>query len=76
MFNGGHHNWVFSLFLNYYKQFFLCLIHFRHYEVDANGQIGELDRVKLSGKVSGYKSAITWVTGTALAIITGEIFNI
>ncbi|XP_055617076.1 intraflagellar transport protein 140 homolog [Toxorhynchites rutilus septentrionalis] len=48
-----------------------------HYEVDANGQITELDRVKLSGsvKVSGYKSAITWVAGVgaALAILTGDM---
>ncbi|XP_058813913.1 intraflagellar transport protein 140 homolog [Topomyia yanbarensis] len=48
-----------------------------HYEVDGNGQITELDRVKLSGsvKVSGYKSAITWVAGVgaALAILTGDL---
>uniref|UniRef100_A0A182NDP1 Uncharacterized protein n=1 Tax=Anopheles dirus TaxID=7168 RepID=A0A182NDP1_9DIPT len=44
-----------------------------HYEVDSNGQIGELDRVKLSGKVSGSKSAITWVAGCALAILTGDL---
>lgn len=48
-----------------------------HYEVDSNGQITELDRVKLSGsvKVSGYKSAITWVAGVgaALAILTGDL---
>uniref|UniRef100_A0A182QMN5 Uncharacterized protein n=1 Tax=Anopheles farauti TaxID=69004 RepID=A0A182QMN5_9DIPT len=44
-----------------------------HYEVDSNGQISELDRVKLSGKVSGSKSAITWVAGCALAILTGDL---
>uniref|UniRef100_A0A182RYS9 WD_REPEATS_REGION domain-containing protein n=1 Tax=Anopheles funestus TaxID=62324 RepID=A0A182RYS9_ANOFN len=44
-----------------------------HYEVDTNGQISELDRVKLSGKVSGSKSAITWVAGCALAILTGDL---
>nr|XP_049461792.1 intraflagellar transport protein 140 homolog [Anopheles coluzzii] len=44
-----------------------------HYEVDTNGQIAELDRVKLSGKVSGSKSAITWVAGCALAILTGDL---
>uniref|UniRef100_A0A182K189 Uncharacterized protein n=1 Tax=Anopheles christyi TaxID=43041 RepID=A0A182K189_9DIPT len=44
-----------------------------HYEVDNNGQIAELDRVKLSGKVSGSKSAITWVAGCALAILTGDL---
>ncbi|XP_058442990.1 intraflagellar transport protein 140 homolog isoform X2 [Malaya genurostris] len=48
-----------------------------HYDVDGNGQITELDRVKLSGsvKVSGYKSAITWVAGVgaALAILTGDL---
>lgn len=48
-----------------------------HYEVDGNGQITELDRVKLSGSVnvSGYKSAITWVAGVgaALAILTGDL---
>lgn len=48
-----------------------------HYEVDGSGQITELDRVKLSGsvKVSGYKSAITWVAGVgaALAILTGDL---
>ncbi|XP_049537307.1 intraflagellar transport protein 140 homolog [Anopheles darlingi] len=44
-----------------------------HYEVDGNGQITELDRVKLSGKVAGSKSAITWVTGCALAILTGDL---
>uniref|UniRef100_A0A182S5V1 Uncharacterized protein n=1 Tax=Anopheles maculatus TaxID=74869 RepID=A0A182S5V1_9DIPT len=44
-----------------------------HYEVDTNGQITELDRVKLSGKVSGSKSAITWVAGCALAILTGDL---
>ncbi|XP_062537441.1 intraflagellar transport protein 140 homolog [Armigeres subalbatus] len=48
-----------------------------HYEVDGNGQIAELDRVKLSGsvKVSGNKSAITWVAGVgaALAILTGDL---
>ncbi|XP_053678512.1 intraflagellar transport protein 140 homolog [Anopheles nili] len=44
-----------------------------HYEVDSNGQISELDRVKLSGKVSGSKSSITWVAGCALAILTGDL---
>ncbi|XP_050099800.1 intraflagellar transport protein 140 homolog [Anopheles aquasalis] len=44
-----------------------------HYEVDGNGQITELDRVKLSGKVAGSKSSITWVTGCALAILTGDL---
>uniref|UniRef100_A0AAG5DP30 Uncharacterized protein n=1 Tax=Anopheles atroparvus TaxID=41427 RepID=A0AAG5DP30_ANOAO len=44
-----------------------------HYEVDASGQITELDRVKLAGKVSGSKSAITWVAGCALAILTGDL---
>ncbi|XP_035773197.1 intraflagellar transport protein 140 homolog [Anopheles albimanus] len=44
-----------------------------HYEVDGNGHITELDRVKLSGKVAGSKSSITWVTGCALAILTGDL---
>ncbi|EAT45838.1 AAEL002943-PA [Aedes aegypti] len=47
-----------------------------HYEVDSNGQITELDRVKLSGsvKVSGYKSAITWLNNGTNA--TGTNFPI
>ncbi|XP_052866434.1 intraflagellar transport protein 140 homolog [Anopheles cruzii] len=44
-----------------------------HYEVDAGGQITELDRVKLSGKVAGSKSSIEWVAGSALAILTGDL---
>jgi len=42
-----------------------------HYLVESAGYLTELDRVKLSGRMSGHNSAISWASG-ALAIITGN----
>ncbi|XP_013113218.2 intraflagellar transport protein 140 homolog [Stomoxys calcitrans] len=42
------------------------------YLVESTGILTELDRVKLSCKLTGKKGAITWV-GSTLAIITGDL---
>ncbi|XP_075159141.1 intraflagellar transport protein rempA [Haematobia irritans] len=42
------------------------------YLVESTGILTELDRVKLSCKITGKKGAITWV-GSTLAIITGDL---
>ncbi|KAL7020245.1 hypothetical protein ACKWTF_011435 [Chironomus riparius] len=43
-----------------------------HYLVENSGNLTELDRVKLSSKISGYDGNISWA-GNALAIITGDL---
>lgn len=40
------------------------------YLVESTGILAELDRVKLSCKLTGKKGALAWI-GSALAIITG-----
>lgn len=42
------------------------------YLVESTGILTELDRVKLSGNISGKGGAISWA-GNSLAIITGEL---
>lgn len=49
-----------------------------HFMVESSGHLTELDRVKLSGRISGQSGAISWASNS-LAIITGLcifIFNI
>lgn len=43
-----------------------------HYLVETSGALTELDRVKLSSRISGYDGLISWA-GNALAIITGDL---
>jgi intraflagellar transport protein 140 len=43
-----------------------------HYLVESTGNLTELDRVKLSSRISGYEGAISWA-GNSLAIITGDL---
>lgn len=43
-----------------------------HYLVETSGSLTELDRVKLSSRISGYDGLISWA-GNALAIITGDL---
>lgn len=43
-----------------------------HYLVESSGVLTELDRVKLSSRISGYDGSISWA-GNALAIITGDL---
>lgn len=43
-----------------------------HYLVENSGNLTELDRVKLSSRISGYDGNISWA-GNALAIITGDL---
>lgn len=43
-----------------------------HFLVEASGSLTELDRVKLSSRISGYDGAISWA-GNSLAIITGDL---
>jgi intraflagellar transport protein 140 len=40
--------------------------------VESSGSLTELDRVKLSSRISGYDGAISWA-GNSLAIITGDL---
>lgn len=41
-----------------------------HFLVESSGMLTELDRVKLSGRISGQSGAISWAANS-LAIITG-----
>lgn len=41
-----------------------------HLLVESSGMLTELDRVKLSGRISGQSGAISWANNS-LAIITG-----
>ncbi|CAO1309472.1 unnamed protein product [Diamesa hyperborea] len=43
-----------------------------HFLVESTGNLTELDRVKLSSRISGYDGAISWA-GNSLAIITGDL---
>lgn len=43
-----------------------------HFLVESSGSLTELDRVKLSSRISGYDGAISWA-GNSLAIITGDL---
>lgn len=43
-----------------------------HFLVESSGTLTELDRVKLSSRISGYDGAISWACNS-LAIITGEL---
>lgn len=43
-----------------------------HFLVESSGNLTELDRVKLSSRMSGYDGAISWA-GNSLAIITGDL---
>lgn len=45
------------------------------YLVESTGILTELDRVKLSGNLSGKGGAISWA-GNSLAIITGELYQL
>ncbi|KAJ6640265.1 Intraflagellar transport protein 140 like [Pseudolycoriella hygida] len=42
-----------------------------HFLVESNGNLTELDKVKLSGRVSGHKGCVSWA-GNAMAIINGD----
>lgn len=43
-----------------------------HFLVESSGSLTELDRVKLSSRISGYDGAISWA-GNSLAVITGDL---
>ncbi len=43
-----------------------------HYLIESSGELTELDRVKLSSRITGYDGSISWA-GNALAIITGDL---
>lgn len=45
-----------------------------HFMVESSGNLTELDRVKLSGRVPGQNGAIAWA-GVSVAIITGMILH-
>ncbi|XP_037026669.1 intraflagellar transport protein 140 homolog [Bradysia coprophila] len=42
-----------------------------HFLVEANGSLTELDKVKLSGRITGHTGCISWA-GNAMAIISGD----
>lgn len=43
-----------------------------HFLVESNGSLTELDKVKLSGRVTGHNGCVSWA-GNAMAIINGLI---
>lgn len=45
-----------------------------HFLVESNGSLTELDKVKLSGHVTGHTGCVSWA-GNAMAIINGAISN-
>lgn len=45
-----------------------------HFLVESNGNLTELDKVKLSGRVTGHNGCVSWA-GNAMAIINGTIWN-
>lgn len=69
------HVYYFPLF--YYRDAVICLTEDMSvilYLVESTGILTELDRVKLSCKLTGKKGSITWV-GSTLAIITGWLYS-
>lgn len=46
-----------------------------HFLVESTGELTELDKVKLSGRVPGQNGAISWASNSA-AIITGMIEHV
>lgn len=46
-----------------------------HFLVESNGSLAELDKVKLSGRITGHTGCVSWA-GNAMAIINGTISNL